>query len=275
MTTHQTPQPPRLRLRLPSGRIEITAWDEPTTDVVVESLSNDQAGIEAAEAVRQELRSGGDGPELVVETAGRRGGFGFRREPELRYTIRAPHGSSIDAGTASADVTAVGRFAEVKVETASGDVSIGEVSGSATIKTVSGDVDVASVGGALRCSTVSGDADLGPAGGEVTAGTVSGDVRVGAAASSVTAKSVSGDLLLDAVSRGEVKLQSVSGDITIGVARGARLWMDVSSLSGSTQSDLEPLEGEGDGDREIDLRITANSTSGDVRLFRAKQLTSA
>jgi hypothetical protein len=275
MTTHQTPQPPRLRLRLPAGRIEVTTWDEPSTDVVVEPLSNDQACTEAAAAVRQELRSGGDGPELVIETAARRGVFGFRREPELRYTIRAPQGSSIDADTASADVMAAGRFAEVKVETASGDVSVGEVSGSATIKTVSGDVDVIRVGGALRCSTVSGDADLGPVTGEITAASVSGDVRVGAAASSVTAKSVSGDLLLDAVSRGEVKLQSVSGDITVGVVRGARLWMDVASLSGATQSDLEPPEGADGADREIDLRITANSTSGDVRLFRAKQLTSA
>jgi hypothetical protein len=33
MTTHATPGELRLRLHLPAGRIEITTWDEPTTEV--------------------------------------------------------------------------------------------------------------------------------------------------------------------------------------------------------------------------------------------------
>ena len=81
------------------------------------------------------------------------------------------------------------------------------------------------------------------------------------------------DVTVESVRRGEARLQSVSGDITLGVAAGARVWMDVSSMSGSTQSDLEPDEAGAGG--EVDLRIKANSASGDIRLQRAAPVASA
>jgi Putative adhesin len=269
MNTYETPTPPRLRLRIPAGRIEIATWDQPVTEVLVEPASpGDSAAAEAAAGVRQDVRETGDGQEIVVESTGRRGLLGIRRDPELRATIRAPHGSRLDAESASADVTVVGRLAEARIETASGDVSVGDVGGPASLKTVSGDIEAGAVAGEARSATVSGDVELRSVEGEATLTSVSGDLRVGWAGSSLRAKTVSGDVLLDAVTRGEVKLQSVSGDITVGVAAGARLWMDVASLSGETRSDLEPLGGH-EGDREVELRISANSTSGDVRLFRA------
>lgn len=269
MSTHQTPQPPRLRLELPAGRIDITTWDEPTTEVSVEPMGNDPASIEAAASVREELRETAGRQEVIVEAQGTRSFLSFRREPELRYTIRAPHGSEVHSKTASADLTALGRLGGVEAATVSGDVTLGDVEGIATLKTVSGDVEIARVTGALRCSTVSGDLDIGPVTGETTISGVSGNVRVAESGDSVGAKSVSGDLLLDAVSRGEVRLQSVSGDITVGVVPGARLWMDITTASGTTESELDPLESDVGG-REVDLRITGKSTSGDVRLFRAK-----
>jgi hypothetical protein len=47
--------------------------------------------------------------------------------------------------------------------------------------------------------------------------------------------------------------------------------MDVASLSGETRSELDPIGGH-DGEHDVELRITANSTSGDVRLFRATEV---
>ena len=109
--------------------------------------------------------------------------------------------------------------------------------------------------------------------GEISASTVSGDLHVTSAGSSVNAKGVSGDVTVESVRRGEARLQSVSGDITLGVAAGARVWMDVSSMSGNTQSDLEPDDAGAGG--EVDLRIKANSASGDIRLQRAAPVASA
>ena len=47
MTTYQTPNPLRLRLKLEAGRIDIITWDEPRAEVEVTPLGDDQASIEA------------------------------------------------------------------------------------------------------------------------------------------------------------------------------------------------------------------------------------
>jgi hypothetical protein len=272
MTTYQTPHPVRLRLKLEAGRIDVITWDEPRAEVEVTPLGNDQASIEAAQNVQQELRGSGESQELSVEAPSGRSLFGLRRGPELRFAISVPHGSSVDASTVSADVAGRGRFGTAKVNTTSGDVSLGAVAGDANVKTVSGDLDVERVDGKANLNSVSGDLELGPVAGEISASTVSGDLHVTSAGSSVNAKGVSGDVTVESVRRGEARLQSVSGDITLGVAAGARVWMDVSSMSGTTQSDLEPDEGGGGGD--VDLRIKANSASGDIRLQRAAPVAS-
>jgi hypothetical protein len=273
MTTYQTPNPVRLRLKLEAGRIDIITWDEPRAEVEVTPLGDDQASIEAAQNVQQELRGSGENSELSVEAPSGRSLFGLRRGPELRFAISVPHGCSIDSTTVSADVAARGRFGTAKVSTTSGDVSLGEVAGDANVKTVSGDLDVERVDGKANLSSVSGDLELGLVAGEISASTVSGDLHVTSAGSSVNAKGVSGDVTVESVRRGEARLQSVSGDITLGVAAGARVWMDVSSMSGSTQSDLEPDDAGAGG--EVDLRIKANSASGDIRLQRAAPVASA
>ena len=273
MTTYQTPNPLRLRLKLEAGRIDIITWDEPRAEVEVTPLGDDPASIEAAQNVQQELRGSGEHQELSVEAPSGHSLFGLRRGPELRFAISVPHGSSIDSTTVSADVAGRGRFGTAKVHTTSGDVSLGAVAGDAIVKTLSGDLDVERVDGKANLSSVSGDLELGPVAGEISASTVSGDLHVTSAGSSVNAKGVSGDVTVESVRRGEARLQSVSGDITLGVAAGARVWMDVSSMSGSTQSDLEPDEAGAGG--EVDLRIKANSASGDIRLQRAAPVASA
>ena len=273
MTTYQTSHPVRLRLKLEAGRIDVISWDEPRSEVEVTPLGIDQASIEAAQSVEQELRGSGESQELSVEAPSGRSLFGLRRGPELRFAISVPHGSAIDATTVSADLAGRGRFGAAKVNTTSGDVSLGAVAGDASVKTVSGDLDVERVDGRANLSSVSGDLELGPVAGEISASTVSGDLHVTSAGSSVNAKGVSGDVTVESVRRGEARLQSVSGDITLGVAAGARVWMDVSSMSGSTQSDLEPDEA-GTG-VDVDLRIKANSASGDIRVQRAAPVASA
>ena len=266
MTVHETQDPLTLRLRLPAGRIEITTWDQPRTEVEIEPIDDDDASREAAAAVRQELRRSGGRTELHIES--RRGRFGIRRDdPALLFRISAPHGTDINASSAAADLTCRGHAGAVEVSSASGDVAL-EDAGESTVKTVSGDVRIERVGGRVRCGTVSGTLDVGHAGGDVTFSTVSGEIRLGSADASVAAKGVSGDVSVDRVARGDAVFQSVSGDITVGVARGATVWMDVGTLSGETHSDLEPVDG-ASADREVDLRLKASSTSGDIRLQRA------
>src|SRR6476469_179413 len=117
MTTYQTPNPVRLRLKLEAGRIDIITWDEPRAAVEVTPLGDDQASIEAAQNVQQELRGSGEDHELSVEAPNGRSLFGLRCVPELRFALSVPQGSSIHSNTVSADVAGRGRFGAANVNT--------------------------------------------------------------------------------------------------------------------------------------------------------------
>ena len=68
-----------------------------------------------------------------------------------------------------------------------------------------------------------------------------------------------------ALCAGDLKVQSVSGDVDIGVGPGLALWLDVSSVSGSTSSDLELGEKPGEGGIPVELRV--RTVSGDIRVW--------
>jgi hypothetical protein len=63
-------------------------------------------------------------------------------------------------------------------------------------------------------------------------------------------------------------VKTVSGDIEVGVVPGLRVWLDLSSLSGRMESQLDgddPIAGDGPAQLTIALR----SVSGDQRIRRA------
>ena len=62
-------------------------------------------------------------------------------------------------------------------------------------------------------------------------------------------------------------LKSVSGDMVVGVRRGSRVWMDVKTVTGNAQSDLDS-DGGDDGEGPL-VELTATAMSGDIRILRA------
>ena len=70
---------------------------------------------------------------------------------------------------------------------------------------------------------------------------------------------------------GRVELSSASGDLEVGIARGAGVWLDVTSVSGTTSSELAIGEAEPAGGAPIQL--VARTLSGDIRLTRAAPTT--
>jgi hypothetical protein len=87
----------------------------------------------------------------------------------------------------------------------------------------------------------------------------------------VTVQTASGDQQIDAVTHGQVTMQSASGDLSVGIRRGSRLAVDARSLSGDTTSEIELDEYELDDDAPeaplVELRATA--MSGDIHVARA------
>jgi Putative adhesin len=235
--------PLRILVRITSGSVAVETADTSDATVTVEPLNS------AAEKVLADLTVALEGDRLVVEHgSGIRVGL-IMRSPSFRVSIRAPHDSSLDVRTVSAEVRADGRFGSLEAKTVSGAFSGGDVAEDATIKTVSGEVK------------------LGKVAGRVSVNTVSGEVGIAEAARGATAKTVSGSQAIDSVTEGQVQLQSVSGDIRVGIQRGSGVWFDLKSASGKTVSELEPVDGPASDGPTVELR--AKAVSGDIRIVRA------
>jgi hypothetical protein len=266
MTSYPATGPVHLRLRLPSGRIEVRTHDAAEVTVRVEVLRGSSSAVQD---VRQEIRpTEGGGLDVVLEYERRWGGL-FGTGASLLYDVRVPHGAELEASTASADVTVEGTLGWAKVETASGDANVGRVEGDLRAASASGDQRIDDVGGNLTLATASGSQRVGSVGGDVETNGVSGGLRLGRVAGSIRANTVSGSIRVDEASGRSVEAKSVSGGIRIGVRRGLRVWLDLSSRSGSTRSDLNPADEDGATEGDAQIAIRANSVSGSIKVERA------
>ena len=94
----------------------------------------------------------------------------------------------------------------------------------------------------------------------------SGDLSLGTVAGSVRLNTVSGDVRIGSVAAGSTSVHSVSGDVEIAVARGTRVYLDISSTTGDTVSELDMSDPSTGGGPDLDLQV--NTVSGDIRIVR-------
>jgi Putative adhesin len=250
-------------VRISAGSLRFVA--EQRDSVVVDlrpGNSSDTARQAAAETIVEMTADG-----LIVETPQARG-FIVRRSPSVDVTVRLPTDSRIMARTASADVTVDGRLASADVNTASGDLRIEHVAGDLRRHSASGDTQFRRIDGALNADGASGDVRGGVVGGDLTSKSASGDVTVEAVGGSVRATSASGDFHLGNVARGQTNIHSASGDVVIGVAEGTAVWMDVSTISGDTRSELN-VSDNSPTESGATLELGIRTISGDVVIRRA------
>jgi DUF4097 and DUF4098 domain-containing protein YvlB len=233
--TFSTPEPPLLRIFVPSGDVRLDTTDGAETTVEVEGPLEDDAKIELHRN------------EIVIEV-GKKRIFGGTSDHRVR--ISAPHASAVDANVASADVEGRGRFAAVEVNSASGDVSLDDVDGRLKVNTASGDVEV---------EHVTGEAKINSASGDVTVGETQGDAKV---------RTASGDIAIRSAVRGTIDVNSASGDVEVGIRRGSSVFIDASSMSGDMTSELDVGDAPpvSDGPK---VEFRARTMSGDVTLRRA------
>ena len=232
--TFQTPEPPKLRIFVPSGDVQVETADAAETTVEVDGPLEDDARIE--------LHRG----QIVIEVGKKRFGSGG----DHRVRVVAPHGSDVDANVASADVEGRGRFGRVEVNSASGDVAFEDVGGRLNVNSASGDVAVEHVAGETKINSASGGVRLGEADGDVRLRTASGDQQIRSAAS------------------GKVELHSASGDVEVGIRRGSKVWIDANTMSGDTTSELELSDAPSTSDGPL-VELRARTMSGDITVRRA------
>lgn len=285
----ETPGPVTVRVENKAGDVVFHATDAAVTEVQV-SVSSSR-GNDLADGTLIE-HHGADGRHLVTVEVPWPGGLLktlLRSTNEVVVTVHAPMGSMLEATTAAGDVTVHGRFGalnaqsasgdvnvdeivhDVSVRTASGDVSIGTADGRATVETASGDVRCRVLGAGGKIKTASGDIDVGATRGVLEVSSASGDLSLGEVSDGCHLRAGTGDLHVSRLVAGRAQLDAVSGDLTVGVARGTLLAVDVQTVSGDLQSDID-LDGEGwdDGPAEgPKAEVIAHTVSGDVRIRRA------
>ncbi len=264
MQEFPSPEPVTADVRLASGRCEVYAEQRDTVTVDVQPVNaRDDRQQRAAEETTVEF----DGRRLTVK-APDAGGVGWLlgRHAKLRITIRLPLDSELDVKIASADLTCTGRYARASLNSASGNVYAESVTGDAGVVTASGDIRVVHVGGSVKATSASGDLELGYVGGALTHTSASGDTAITETHGDVKLRSASGDVSIGAAVQGSVRCTTASGDVAIGVPAGTGVWLDLTTASGSTTSDLTvgaqaPLTGH-------DLELRVSTASGDISITR-------
>ena len=313
MHTFLTPEPITVEIRNASGEIRIDLADVTTTTVdviasashplgflddVIRAAKTQFAGDRRAfsgggkgrfdesfdgdggspaddptERVRVDLRESTANPgtgssTLIVDTDPARDGW----KSSFTVHVTAPTASGIRIQSQSADVVVTGRADRLETRTASGDVSVGEVDGRSVVQTASGDVRVATTAD-CDVRTASGDIEVGQVSDEAILHSTSGDIRLDAATGNISARSVSGDVRVLDATQGRTEIVTVSGDVEIGIHAGSLAAIDLSTVSGSTNSDFEVTtdapagEDESEDGPALDLRV--KTTSGNIRLRRA------
>lgn len=265
--TFDTPGRVELDLHIPSGEIRVETADIATTTVEI-------GGERDPDAVRVELSETSEGGHRVSVRQRE------RRHHSVRVRVVTRDGAHLRSETGSADLTARGRLGSLSHRSGSGDLAFGRVDGDIVLKVASGDVRGEMVGGGLSVDSASGDVQIGSVGGDLSAHLASGDLRVGSVGGSAKATSASGDISVGAVSWGSASLTSMSGDITVGVRPGTQVWLDLSTVSGSAASELDPVEvpapppppdpGAAPSEGPV-LELRASSVSGDVRVTRTSE----
>ncbi|GGL95295.1 DUF4097 family beta strand repeat-containing protein [Nakamurella endophytica] len=303
MYTYLTPEPLTVEIRNAAGQVHIDLSDTTTSTVdvtatggplgflddVVRAFGGNGRGrgwgfaggaqrpgdpasagdpADPADRVRVEhTASGEDGGRLIVDTDP--ANAGWRTAFVVRVT--APAHSSVRVQSHSADVTVTGPADRVEIRTASGDVRLTEARSDLAAHTASGDVHVDRAGGSVDVRSASGTLHVGEVAGDALVRATSGNVHVGPADGDVSVRSVSGDVRITDVGGGRTEVDSVSGDVEIGVRQGTRASLNLSTLSGSTDTEFEVSDTAPDGDAPL-LEIRVRTTSGDIRLHRAAHL---
>jgi hypothetical protein len=269
MPEYPTHGPLDVEVSVGAGVVELSTADTDRATVEVTPYDDSSASRDAAEATQVSLT----GDHLVIHAPDVGSGWLFRRSPRLRVRATVPTGSRLNTHIASADLRCDGDFGSSRLSTASGDMYLRSCAGDLRAHSASGGVLVDRVTGDANLRSASGEITIGSAGGEVSASTASGDIEIGDAAGSVRARTASGDVRVGGARHGGVEVDTASGDALVGVVPGTRVWLDLSSLSGATRSDLAASDAgpAADGDVPAALTVRLRSLSGNVHVYRTPQ----
>jgi DUF4097 and DUF4098 domain-containing protein YvlB len=250
---------------LGAGEVIVSTTDALVATVVVRARDGRDSSTSTAEHTKVEF----DQDRLTVHAPDQRGWALRWGGGQIQIELTLPHDSALRTLAGSADLRLGGRLGNVDAKTGSGDITVTDTSGDVHVNSGSGDVRAQTVAGDLTVNTASGDVTAVRVAGALAVKAASADVRVDEALGPVRITTASGDVQLGAVRGPELQVNSASGDVVVGVPVGTRVWLDLSTVSGSTRSDLEMTAGQspppGDGPT---TSLQVRTISGDVHIRR-------
>jgi hypothetical protein len=258
---------PEIEVRNHAGTVMIEAVEgAESLDVRVEAL--DDAAEQLLDEVEIDARPAPpERPDAPLRVRVRIPQRRLFRSGSFGVTVRTPAGARARVSVASADVGVHGPMGRLELSSASGDLEVAQCS-ELHARSASGDLRVGVVTRRTTVASASGDLRVDRAAGGLQGRSASGDIEIGEAAGDVSLTTASGDLDLGATTGGSVHVRSVSGDVSVGVVPGLRVWLDLSSVSGRMESQLDEDTAAGDADGP-QLSVTMRSVSGDLRVLRA------
>lgn len=261
---HQvSPAPCDIEVRNGAGYVRVTASDGPDYTVSVSALDarSESAAQDTTVSTSPEGR-------LVVDPP-----YGHRDSASLGIDITAPVGCDVRVSTGSADISLDGTFGSVRTNTGSGDVTAPGVLDTLDHRSGSGDISLGDVSGRCSATSASGDLRLRSAG-SLTHEAASGDTTADRVERDLQVKTASGDVRIGSVGGGRIHITSASGDVLLGLAAGVNARLDVSTVSGDVDSNLDvtadpdtPADGS-PGSEVSELHI--RTISGDIELRHAE-----
>jgi DUF4097 and DUF4098 domain-containing protein YvlB len=191
----------------------------------------------------------------------------FRHNGHVRVEVAVPAGTGLEVETGSGDVIADATLGATKISTGSGEIELAEVA-DVHCSAGSGDIVIRRVSGSAgQLSTGSGDVTVAEAAADLQVKTASGDVTVHRLnGAGLRANTASGDIGVPSTS-GSIEARAASGSISIGIADALAAWLDLNSVTGNVNIDLDPTHQPGTDEPYVTIR--AATASGDITVYRA------
>ena len=258
----QTPNPVKLRIEVPKGRINLTAAETAETTVELVAAHGDSLARELiAEA---EILQSDD--EIIVRIRRERGRWWIGFGGDIEANIRAPIGSAAQLGTGAGRIEATGNLGVVEAQTGAGSIRL-QAAAEVHARTGAGAISVAEVSGSVSIKSGSGKVEVGRIGGDAKINTGAGDIEVGEAGDSVEAFTAAGSVKVRRADHGRVRAKTMAGRVLVGVANGSAAYLDVTTMSGRVHSELDSADAPQESDKRVELII--RTMSGDVTVARA------
>ena len=188
------------------------------------------------------------------------------RGSEVYVDLAVPPNLAFQINTGSADVNIQTSIVRSKISTGSGDIGLNRGE-DVRCNTGSGDINAGTVlGSGSQLTSGSGDITVNDANASLSARAASGSVVVRRFAGAMRASTASGDIRVPSTT-GSLELRTASGDVAVGVADNLPAWLDLRSVSGDVNIELDASNQPAEGDPYV--TITASTASGDVSIHRA------